>query len=125
MNEIILSIKPEYANKIFDGTKKYEFRKRIAKKEISKIIVYSSSPVHLIVGEVKVIGVLSLKPSLLWKLTKNESGISKTKFIKYFKKCKIAYAYMLGEVKKYDIPKALIDFNIKQAPQSFIYVNKK
>ena len=44
MATILLSIKPEYANKIFDGQKRYEYRKRIPKKEVSKIIVYSSAP---------------------------------------------------------------------------------
>ncbi|MFR5844991.1 MAG: ASCH domain-containing protein [Oscillospiraceae bacterium] len=32
MATILLSIKPEYANKIFDGQKHYEYRKRIPKK---------------------------------------------------------------------------------------------
>ena len=29
--KVVLSIKPEFANKIFDGTKKFEFRKSIFK----------------------------------------------------------------------------------------------
>ena len=42
---VLLSIKPEFAFKIFDGTKKYEFRKSIFKKPgVKKVIVYASSP---------------------------------------------------------------------------------
>ena len=41
MSKILLSIKPEYAHKILEGTKKYEFRKHLPKKKIEKIIIYS------------------------------------------------------------------------------------
>ena len=50
MSTILLSIKPEYAKKIIDGTKKYEFRKRLAKHPVTKIIIYSTFP-----GQIKVL----------------------------------------------------------------------
>ncbi len=34
----------------------------------------------------------------------------------------VAYAYKLGKIKVYDIPKTLMDYGIKAAPQSFVYV---
>lgn len=123
MSTILLSIKPEYSTRIFNGTKKYEFRKHLAKKDVEKIIVYSSSPEKQIVGEVSVVGVLSLKPSQLWEITKTEAGISRAKYRDYFKNCKNAYAYILGDFIKYDTPKKLSEFGIKQPPQSFIYID--
>ena len=36
----LLSIKPEFAEAIFDGTKKFEFRKVKFKKNVNKIKVY-------------------------------------------------------------------------------------
>ena len=36
MSTILLSIKPKYSKLIFDGSKKFEFRKIIAKKEVDK-----------------------------------------------------------------------------------------
>ena len=39
MKTIILSIKPQYVEKILDGTKKYEYRTRIPKSNINKIII--------------------------------------------------------------------------------------
>ena len=44
MATILLSVKPKYIEKIFNGTKKYEFRKKLAKLDVSKIILYSTSP---------------------------------------------------------------------------------
>ena len=123
MSTILLSIKPEYSNRIFNGTKKYEFRKHLAKKDVDKIIVYSSSPEQRVIGEVNVIETLSMKPSPLWELTKKDAGISRAKYRTYFKGCKNAYAYKLGEFVKYDMPKTLIQFGITQSPQSFIYMD--
>ncbi|MCD7872969.1 MAG: ASCH domain-containing protein [Clostridiales bacterium] len=125
MSTILLSIKPEYSSRIFEGTKKYEFRKHLAKKKVNKIIVYSSYPEQRIIGEVEVIDILSLKPTPLWEVTKNEAGISRAKFRAYFKGCEKAYAYKLGKFKKYDTPKTLVEFGIKKPPQSFLYIEEK
>ena len=38
MSKILMSIKPEYVDKIFSGEKKYEYRKRLCKKKIDTII---------------------------------------------------------------------------------------
>lgn len=123
MSAILLSIKPEYSKLIFEGTKKYEFRKHLAQKKVDKIIIYSSSPVQRVIGEVSVIGTISMKPSPLWELTKKEAGISRAKFRAYFYKCKEAHAYRLGDFVIYDTPKSLYDLGLKQAPQSFVYIN--
>src|SRR5690554_6445974 len=71
MKTIILSIKPQYFEKILDGTKKYEYRTRIPKNNIYKIIIYSSYPVKKIIAEVGVLKVLKLTPEELWEATKD------------------------------------------------------
>ena len=53
--KVVLSIKPEFAFKIFDGTKKFEFRKAIFKNhKIKTVIVYASSPVQQVIGEFEI-----------------------------------------------------------------------
>lgn len=125
MNTILLSIKPEYSKRIFDGTKKYEYRKHIAKKEVNKIIVYSSSPEKKVIGEVIVTETIAMKKTALWELTKNDAGISRKKYREYFNGCDIAYAYKLGEFRKYEKPMLLSDFGLSQAPQSFVYIDNR
>ena len=50
--KVLLSIKPEFADKIFNGTKKYEYRRSIfKKKEVKTVVVYASSPIQKIIGE--------------------------------------------------------------------------
>lgn len=122
MKALLLSIKPEYANRILLGTKKYEYRKRLAKDSFDKIYIYSTSPVMKVVGTVKVLGRLERSPTALWEETKTEAGISRAKYRKYFKNCKSAYAYQLGEVTVFDTPLNLDDFGVSAAPQSFVYI---
>ncbi|WP_312102243.1 hypothetical protein [Pygmaiobacter massiliensis] len=124
MSTILLSIKPEYANRIFLGQKKYEFRKRLANKKIDKIVVYSSSPVQKVIGEVAVTDTLSMRPTPLWEATKNAAGISRGKYREYFAGCKMASAYKLGDAKLYNTPRSLLDYEIHTAPQSFVYLKK-
>lgn len=120
---ILLSIKPEYVERIFHGSKKYEFRKHLPQEKVSRIIIYSTDPIQRIVGEVEVFGTLSMKPSPLWELTKKSAGISRAKYRTYFKNCDTAHAFQLGNTKIYEQPKKLEEFGIKNAPQSFIYIN--
>lgn len=112
-----------YANKIFDGQKHYEYRKRIPKKEVSKIVVYSSAPEQAVIGEVEVVKTLKMKPTPLWNSTKANAGISRLKYREYFSGCTTAYAFALGSFKRYETSKSLADFNIQSAPQSFVYLD--
>lgn len=124
MESILLSINPEYVERIFSGKKRYEFRKRLANRKVDRILIYSTAPTKQVVGEVQIIETISSSPSELWERTKKFAGISRDKYRKYFKGCKIAYAYQLGQVIRYDPPKELSEFNVSQPPQSFIYLNR-
>lgn len=75
--KVVLSIKPEYAFKIFDGTKKFEFRKAIFKNSnVKSIIVYASSPVQKVIGEFEIGKIFNNDLETLWDLTKEHSGIT-------------------------------------------------
>ena len=47
---VILSIKPKYAQAIISGTKKVEFRKKIFKRPVDKVYISSSSPSKKLIG---------------------------------------------------------------------------
>lgn len=125
MSKVLLSIKPEYVNKILNGTKKYEYRRLLAKKNVSSLIIYSTWPVMKIVGEVEVVGTIEMAPSSLWEKTKKEAGISRKKYREYFNGRKKAYAYVLGIVTQYESDKKLLDIGVQQAPQSFLYLTQE
>lgn len=118
---IILSIRPIFAEKILSGEKKYEYRKRLCAKKVSKIYIYETAPVKKITGEVEVIKKLKMKKEKLWKQTQKSSGISKEFYGKYFEKQEYACAYELGESKKYSDPVTLESIGVNYIPQSFAY----
>lgn len=121
--KVLLSINPEYVEKIFSGEKKYEFRRNIFKnKDVNTVIIYSTSPVKRIVGEFTVKKIIKDLPSNLWELSPECTGISKEKFYKYFKNKKEGYAIEIGKVKRYPTLKKIEEYSLKVAPQSFVYI---
>ena len=121
--KVLLSIKPEFAEKIFDGTKRYEFRRSIFKEEnIKKVIVYASSPLQQVIGEFEIDDIFSLHPEALWKKTKRHSGISEEHFFNYFYNKEIGHAIKIKNVKKYRRPLSLRENFNTIPPQSFSYI---
>ncbi len=121
--KVLLSIKPEFAFKIFDGTKKYEFRKSIFKRNgVNKIVVYASSPVQQVIGEFEIADILCENLDVLWKITHEFSGISKEFYDEYFSNKEKAFAIKVGNIQRYSRPKLLSDFEVNYAPQSFAYL---
>lgn len=122
--KILLSIKPEFADKIFDGSKLYEFRRVLYKsRRVTKVIVYASSPVKRIIGEFTVDEVLSLAKDKLWEKTRSHSGIEKEYFDRYFDGLETASAIKIKSVKRYSRPKDLgAVCPGARPPQSFFYM---
>lgn len=119
---IILPIKPVFANKILSGEKKYEYRKKLCKKEIHSIYVYATAPIKMIIGEVEVISKVCIDKEDLWEQTHMHSGVSKEFYNQYFENQDYACAYKIGKVKRYGNPITLNEIMIKAVPQSYIYV---
>ena len=122
MTKMLLSINPEFVTKIFDGSKKFEFRKVKCKNEITSILIYETSPTMKVVGEATIKSVLVGPPEEIWNTTYLNAGISKAFFDKYYNGKKLAIAYELNNIIRYERPKPLSDFGVSKAPQSFIYV---
>jgi predicted transcriptional regulator len=121
--KVVLSIKPEFANKIFEGTKKYEFRRAIFKNpNVKKVVVYSSSPVQKIIGEFEIDRIIIHDLETLWNKTKKYSGISKDFFFQYFDNKKLGFAIKIKNTKLYQTPRCIRnDYNLFP-PQSFLYL---
>ena len=124
MPAMLLSIKPEYAHRIIDGTKEFEFRTRQCREDITKIILYSTAPESKVIGEAEIEEIISGAPSTVWEITKHAAGIPRRFFREYYKGRSLAIAYKLKNVIVYSEPKLLEDYGINHVPQSFIYINK-
>ena len=122
MSAILLSINPEHVENIFNGTKRYEFRKTRCKKHVSTIFIYSTYPVMRVVGEAAVNRILEHTPDELWSKTSEHAGIDREFFDCYFEGREKAVAYELGKITIYENMKELSDLGLNAAPQSFVYV---
>lgn len=121
--KVLLSIKPEFAQKIFEGTKRYEYRRVIFKDlQIKRIVVYASAPISKLIGEFEIEEVLSDEPDSLWEDTKEHSGISKSYFYEYFEGKNIGFAIKVKKTKRYRKPKCLLETYGVKPPQSFQYL---
>ncbi len=118
----LFSIKPEYAFKILSGEKKFEYRRNRTKENISYMIIYATSPVKKIIGEVTVKNILCGSVENIWELTNKFSGINYDSYLKYFEGQENAYAYHLECPRQYNPYKDLSDFKLGRPPQSYQYL---
>lgn len=119
----LLSIKPEFASKIFEGEKKFEFRRSIFKKPVRKVIVYASAPVCKVIGEFEIEELIFDNLESLWRKTKKHAGISEDYFYSYFSEKENGHAIKIGTTKKYRKPLSLKETYGVVPPQSFLYVS--
>ncbi|MEA2049605.1 MAG: hypothetical protein U9O56_02575 [Campylobacterota bacterium] len=123
--KVMLSIKPQFVEKIFNGDKKFEYRKVIFKnKDIKTVVVYSTMPVGKIIGEFDIDNILEGHPSTLWDKTKEFSGVNSEFYHDYFLGRKKGFAIEIKSLNKYDTPICPYDkYENFTAPQSFKYIN--
>ena len=124
--KVLMSIKPEFVDRIISGEKSYEFRRVLYKRnDISRIVVYASSPVCRIVGEIEVASLITDTPENLWQKTKDKAGISEQFFFSYFSGRDKANAI---EVKAFHPYKEQVKLKDKYPslvpPQSFCYIEE-
>ena len=124
MCSIVIPIYSQYADNIYNGKKKYEYRKIAPSKKIDYLILYETKPVCSITGIAEVKDILKKPPNELWNDTKRFAGISHKAFMDYFGDIDVAVAYELGNFINLDSPLSLHDININNVPQSFQYVDE-
>lgn len=121
---VLLSIKPEFVEKIFSGEKRYEFRRAIFKRpRVNIVVVYASTPIQKVVGEFTISEILCDNVNSLWLRTRRQSGITKDLFFKYFENKNHGFAIGISCVRKYRSPLSLRkDFRMLP-PQSYAYLS--
>jgi predicted transcriptional regulator len=120
-----LPIKPVYANRILDGSKRYEFRRSRLRQDITHVVIYSTSQVSKIVGIAEVAGVKATSVSAAWRQTRQGAGISRSPFNAYFSGAQSAVFISLRRVVR--LKKELDSIEVRSGfkiPQSFSYVDE-
>ena len=127
MQPLLFSLKPHYADLVFDGLKKAELRRRIIPFiENRCVFIYVSSPIRRLRGGFRVGQVWRGSPEEIWEQVSAFAGIGKQDFDTYYAGRTIAYALSIMDVWEYKNPmnlNALRDrFPGFVVPQSWRYV---
>jgi predicted transcriptional regulator len=124
---VLLSVKPKYAELIRSGLKKYEFRRKIFKKAGGcNVFIYSTSPVKKIIGVFDASIIHQNSPHRIWHMFGVYSGVSEKEFFQYFRDCEIAYAIEIRNLVTFAEPWDPSDYFFEfNPPQSYRYFNPR
>ena len=100
---LLVSIKPQYAEKIFRGEKTIELRKSAPRKAFKGgyMLIYVTAPVKELWGICKIENIISDIPELLWENVGGKTGISKEEFNSYYAKSSSAFGIELKDIKNF------------------------
>ena len=119
----LISIHPEFVEKIFSGKKLVEFRKRIS-SNINFFLIYATAPVSCVVGYFEASKFHNGKPEYLWRKFSKVAGIDKRRFLQYFADKKVGIAIEIKHPIKFLKPLPLKDVMGEiRPPQSFLYID--
>jgi len=119
---VFLSIHPQHAEAILNRRKRYEFR-RVSPREVTKLILYATSPVQRIVGHADVAAVLSGSPEAIWKRCQNGAEISYDYFKAYFADRDQAFAMEVKRAVRLRHPVEVGTLGEFTVPQSYRYLD--
>jgi predicted transcriptional regulator/DNA-binding XRE family transcriptional regulator len=124
--DVVLSIRPQYSDKIVEGTKTVELRRRfpVSAPQGTLAYIYSTSPVRAMVGFAEIKDVLKLPIDEIWQQFEDQAFIAKADFDKYFEGVDHGFVLLFEGARSFSQPMPLsllreqFDF---EPPQSFLY----
>lgn len=126
---VLMSIKPHYADLIFQGTKTIELRRRcpkVAKGDL--VLVYVSGPRMALVGGFEVGGIEEGTPSEVCNDWLSKAGVTQEIFMSYFSGCALAYGIKIKRSWKFENATELKTLRRRKGgfspPQSYRYVRQ-
>jgi type I restriction enzyme S subunit len=122
---VLLSIRPVYAEAIMNESKRYEFRKSMFRSDsVKHAFVYSTSPVQKIVGAFRVGKVVCDDPRNLWRQLRESAGIEERDFFLYFRGRNEGFAIEIRSPQEFGDPVDPWELDPNFVPpQSFRYVD--
>ena len=119
---VMLSIKPKFVDMILNGTKTYEFRRKIFSSYMDYVYMYSTSPEQIVRGYFLIDKIIQDDKNALWSKTESGAGITRDEYDDYFKGTDTCYAIKIGKIWKFDDIRTLKHYRINHPPQSFTYI---
>ncbi|HEY3548523.1 MAG TPA: ASCH domain-containing protein [Propionicimonas sp.] len=118
-----MSIHPQYAERLLDGSKRVEFRKRPLAPDVTTVLIYATMPVGQLVGAFEIDGYDISSPSAVWETHKSHAGITRSDFRRYFSGHRRAVGILVRDARRLDRPLPLSELDdTLRPPQSFRYL---
>jgi len=112
----LMSIKPQYAFRLFSGEKRVEFRRRATTDKITHIVVYATRPVSAVVGILEIEDLVRGTPKALWRAFSKVGGIERADFFDYFAGTTTGVAYVVGKARSCALACELGKFGLPKVP---------
>lgn len=94
---LLLSIHPEFVEKIFQGEKRVELRRRRPRSSPGDwIAVYSTMPQKKLVGVVQIAEIRVSSPDSLWQSVRQIAGVNHSSYSSYFDGANLAIGILLA-----------------------------
>lgn len=127
--DVVLSIKPAFSERILDGRKTVELRRRfpVSAPNGTLAYIYSTSPVKAMVGTAAIRDVLKLPVEQIWTEFEATASIERDQFNAYFDGLEQGFALVLDDAKAFSRPLPLSELREKfgfEPPQSFLYAKR-
>ena len=123
--DVIISIRHTFAEKIYSGEKMYEFRKRRPNIAVgTRCWIYETLPIGKVTGFFIYKGCYRDEKTKVWEQCKEKAGITHETFNQYYDHDFYAHAWQVGTALRcpaFDLKNAGID----RAPQSYITWNSE
>lgn len=124
--DVVLSVRPNYSDKIMDGRKTIELRRRfpVSAPKGTIAYIYSTSPVRAMVGSAEIAEVVKLSVPDLWKKYGKMAQIERQAFDDYFSGLDRGVALKFKNVRRFARKIDLSELRKRFAfepPQSFLY----
>lgn len=127
--DFLVSIRPSYVEKIIDGSKTVELRRRFPSAAAGSIaLIYSSSPVQAIVGYAVIREVQRRPLRDIWSRYGQAACITRDAFHEYFDGLEEGYAIIIDRAKRFSREVTAADLRERFGfvpPQSFRYLGEE
>ena len=125
MEDIVISIRSEFAEKIYSKEKKYELRKRVPNIALgARCWIYEPKPIGKITGFFEFDGCVCIDKIWLWDKYGSQFGIDYERYCEYYSGQEMACAWKVSNPTRI-APLLLSEFGISHAPQSYQKVVKE
>ncbi len=124
--DVVFSIKPQYSERILDGAKTVELRRRFAPQIApgTMAFIYTTTPIRALTGVAVIEGVVRRSTGAIWQEFAEQSCVSHSHFNSYFAGLSIAVAIKLRDPIRLKRPIELAELRERfsfEPPQSFLY----